>query len=75
MSRVRASHRAAASRLDGSPPEGPDWMHEVKHDAFRSLLSVEAGKVLAFTRNGHDWSERYPGVVTAAGKLLGRTAI
>jgi bifunctional non-homologous end joining protein LigD len=29
------------------PPEGEKWVHEVKHDGYRTLLAVERGKVVA----------------------------
>jgi hypothetical protein len=51
------------------PPEGADWLHEVKHDGYRTMLLVERGTALAYTRNGHDWSDRYPAIITAARKL------
>jgi bifunctional non-homologous end joining protein LigD len=61
--------------LTDQPPEGADWIHEVKHDGYRTMLLVKRGTALAHTRNGHDWSDRYPGIVAAAGKLPCRNAI
>ena len=45
------------------PPTGPGWIHEVKHDGHRTMLVVERGSARAYTRNGHDWSDRYPGTM------------
>lgn len=47
-------------------PDGPDWIHEVKYDGYR--LRVErSGKVVSLiTRNGHDWTKRFPWIVEAA---------
>src|SRR3954447_17997831 len=59
----------------GQPPQGSNWIHEVKHDGYRTLLVIESGNVCAHTRNGFDWSERYPGVVSEAGTLPYRAAI
>ena len=53
-------------------PTGPDWLHEIKHDGYRMLIQREGDRVRLFTRNGHDWSDRYPLIVAAARKL--RTA-
>jgi bifunctional non-homologous end joining protein LigD len=61
--------------LTDRPPEGADWIHEVKHDGYRTQLVIERGAVRAFTRNGLDWSERYPGIVDRAGSLACRSAI
>jgi len=56
-------------------PEGANWIHEVKHDGYRTMLLVERGAARAHTRNGHNWSDRYPGIIAAARKLPCRSAI
>jgi len=55
--------------LTDQPPDGANWLHEVKHDGYRTMLLVERGTAIAYTRNGHDWSERYPGIIASARKL------
>src|SRR5215210_3085164 len=57
------------------PPEGTDWIHEVKHDGYRTVVVVDRGEARAYTRNGFDWSDRYPGIVSSAAKLKCRSAI
>jgi bifunctional non-homologous end joining protein LigD len=47
-------------------PAAPDWIHEIKHDGYRLIVHREGGRVRLFTRNGHDWSDRYPLIVEAA---------
>jgi len=42
-----------------SPPDGRDWVHEIKVDGYRTLAYVEAGRVRLVTRGGHDWTSRY----------------
>jgi bifunctional non-homologous end joining protein LigD len=61
--------------LVDQPPEGPQWIHEVKHDGYRSLLLVDRGKTRVYTRNGFDWTDRYPSIVRAASELRCRSAI
>src|SRR6266536_3373560 len=61
--------------LTDRPPRGSDWIHEVKYDGYRTLLVLEAGCARAYTRNGFDWSNRYPGIVSAAAKLSCRSAM
>ena len=34
-------------------------MHEVKFDGYRMQID-KAGKVTIFTRNGHNWTDRFP---------------
>jgi bifunctional non-homologous end joining protein LigD len=57
------------------PPQGDEWLHEIKHDGYRTLLVVEAKQACADTRTGLDWTSRYPGIVSAALKLDCRSAI
>jgi bifunctional non-homologous end joining protein LigD len=47
-------------------PAGPDWLHEIKHDGYRLIVHRDGKRVRLFTRNGHDWSDRYPLIVEAA---------
>ncbi len=47
-------------------PSGPDWIHEIKHDGYRILVTREDKRVHLFSRNGHDWTDRYPWIVEAA---------
>jgi bifunctional non-homologous end joining protein LigD len=57
------------------PPEGKHWIHEIKHDGYRCQVLVERGQARIFTRNGYDWSDRYPGIVRAAANLRCKSAI
>jgi hypothetical protein len=45
------------------PPAGSEWVHEIKHDGFRLLRRRGASGVRLFTRNGNDWTERFPLIV------------
>ena len=45
------------------PPSGGDWIHEVKHDGYRTQLVLERGEVRAFTRRGFDWTDGNPPIV------------
>src|SRR5262249_50818055 len=51
------------------PPAGSDWIHEIKHDGFRLLARRGASAARLFTRNGHDWTARFP-LIAAAVDLL-----
>ena len=51
--------------LVDSVPEGPDWIHEVKYDGYRCLIATGGGKVMAYTRTGLDWSEKFAPIVSA----------
>ncbi len=47
-------------------PDRPEWIHEVKHDGYRLIVQRDGKRVRLFTRNGHDWTDRYPRIVVAA---------
>ena len=55
------------------PPVGTDWVHEVKHDGYRLQVRREGDVVRLFTRNGYDWSTRYPTIASTAAKLRARS--
>jgi bifunctional non-homologous end joining protein LigD len=57
------------------PPAGIDWIHEIKHDGFRLLARRGAPGVRLFTRNGHDWTERFPLIVDAVSALKVATCL
>jgi ATP-dependent DNA ligase len=66
MFRVTTRLRFIEPQLTSSvekPPEGKHWIHEIKHDGHRSQVVIDRGQVRVFSRNGHDWSDRYPGIV------------
>ncbi|MBW3568232.1 MAG: DNA ligase D, partial [Proteobacteria bacterium] len=41
-------------------PRGNDWIHEIKVDGYRVMAYLQNGKVKLLTRNGHDWTHRFP---------------
>ena len=59
------------------PPTGPDWVHEIKHDGYRLMARRDALSVgiRLLTRNGYDWSSRYPLIVRAVNKLKVRSCL
>jgi bifunctional non-homologous end joining protein LigD len=47
-------------------PDRPDWIHEVKYDGYRLMVQRDGDRVRLITRNGYDWTKRYPWIVEAA---------
>ena len=41
-------------------PDRPEWIHEIKHDGYRLIVQREGKRVRLWTRNGHDWRDRFP---------------
>ncbi|HEU0159395.1 MAG TPA: non-homologous end-joining DNA ligase, partial [Hyphomicrobiaceae bacterium] len=56
------------------PPNGQDWVHEIKLDGYRMQLRVEAGNAAMRTRKGLDWTGKFA-AITAAGRALGNCII
>jgi bifunctional non-homologous end joining protein LigD len=50
-------------------PTGNDWLHEYKYDGYRLVVATAGGAATAWTRNGHDWSDRFRAIVRAAACL------
>jgi bifunctional non-homologous end joining protein LigD len=50
----------ATCLLVDRPPNGPDWVHEIKLDGWRLQIRVEDGTATLRTRNGHDYSSTFP---------------
>lgn len=46
--------------LVDAPPEGPDWLHEIKLDGYRVLWRFEDGKTRFLTRTNQDWTAKFP---------------
>lgn len=49
-----------------SVPAGPNWIHEIKYDGYRLRVERQGKAVRLITRNGHDWTSRFPWIVEAA---------
>jgi bifunctional non-homologous end joining protein LigD len=61
--------------LSAEPPAGAGWIHEIKHDGFRTLIGIAGKDARAFTRSGLDWSDKYQRVIDACRKLRCRSAL
>ena len=61
--------------LVDKPPVGPQWVHEIKWDGYRVSAYVADGAATIRTRNGHDWTKRFPAIARAAARLKVRSAV
>jgi bifunctional non-homologous end joining protein LigD len=57
------------------PPLGDDWLHEIKFDGYRILATVRAGKARLTSRNGLDWTAKFPELAEALAALPVKTAV
>ncbi|HWK66111.1 MAG TPA: non-homologous end-joining DNA ligase [Rhizobiaceae bacterium] len=58
--------------LVAKPPEGDRWFHEIKYDGYRTQIIISGSEARAYTRRGHDWTDKYRILVDAARELFGR---
>jgi bifunctional non-homologous end joining protein LigD len=50
-------------------PSGAGWLHEMKYDGYRCLLSLAGGEARIHTRTGLDWTDKFPEIAEAAGSI------
>jgi bifunctional non-homologous end joining protein LigD len=63
-----------ASSAD-APPDGPEWVSEIKFDGYRLLVEKSAGRVRLLTRNGLDWTRRFAAIAEAVAALPAETLL
>jgi bifunctional non-homologous end joining protein LigD len=66
---------AAADRALDEAPEGSAWLHEIKFDGYRLLGFLSDGEVVLRTRNGLDWTAKFPSVASAIASLKAKDAV
>ena len=49
-------------------PAGQDWLLEIKYGGYRLRVERDGDRVRLITRNGYDWTKRYPWIVESAVK-------
>ncbi|MFZ1988611.1 MAG: DNA polymerase ligase N-terminal domain-containing protein, partial [Alphaproteobacteria bacterium] len=60
--------------LVDEPPEGKNWLHEIKYDGYRAITSVANGKAVIYTRKGLDWTARFGPIGPAVAALPVKSA-
>ncbi|WP_247338435.1 non-homologous end-joining DNA ligase [Bradyrhizobium sp. CW4] len=55
-------------------PSGAQWIHEVKYDGYRIQLHIDGDDRKAFTRNGHNWINRFA-VIAGAFDIPGQAIV
>ncbi|PPV06366.1 ATP-dependent DNA ligase [Xanthomonas bromi] len=62
------------AKLGQAPPEGGQWLHEIKWDGYRILATVTDGKVRLWSRNALEWTDKTPEIAGAIQALGLRSA-
>ena len=65
----------AQPQLLDRPPKGDGWLHEVKFDGYRVQLHKADKDVTIFSRNGADFTSRWPAIAYALQHLPTKSAI
>jgi bifunctional non-homologous end joining protein LigD len=77
-----ATKRSLPKRLDvqlatltEQPPEGNEWIHEIKFDGYRMLCRIEKKSIHFLTRNHQNWTRKLPELVDSAKALSVTSAV
>lgn len=55
-----AKLEAQVAQLADTPPVGDGWLHELKFDGYRMLAKIAGGRAQLISRNGNDWTAKFP---------------
>src|SRR5262249_41619960 len=61
--------------LVDAPPDGSEWLHEIKLDGYRMLCRIGRGSARLLTRNGLDWTDRFPDLTAALAEPPARSVL
>ncbi|MEA9806566.1 DNA ligase D [Xanthomonas campestris] len=62
------------AKLGQAPPDGAQWVHEIKWDGYRILATVTDGQVRLWSRNALEWTDKIPDIRDAIQALNLRSA-
>ena len=73
--RLPATMKPQLATLVDTAPSSDDWSYEIKFDGYRVLVRIDreaaakSKSTQIFTRNGHDWTDKFSRQVRALSKL------
>ena len=73
--KLPATFKPQLATLVDTAPSSDDWSYEIKFDGYRVLVRIDreaaskAKSTQVFTRNGHDWTDKFSRQVKALGQL------
>jgi bifunctional non-homologous end joining protein LigD len=59
----------ALMTLVDRPPDGEQWLFEIKYDGYRMVARIERGKARIYSRNGKEWTNAFSSVADALAAL------
>jgi ATP-dependent DNA ligase len=63
------------STLRDRLPKGEGWFYEVKLDGYRMQVHKAGRRITLYTRNGADWTERFPRLAASLTSLACGSAV
>ena len=72
---MNSEYRPQLATLVAEPPRGDAWLHEIKFDGYRIGCRILDGRATLISRNGKDWTRRFPDIADAAVRLGVREAL
>jgi bifunctional non-homologous end joining protein LigD len=66
---ARVVYRPQLARLVKDPPEGDEWLHEMKYDGYRIGAVAGVRSAALISRNGKDWTAAFPDIAAAVNDL------
>ena len=67
--------KPSLATLAAKAPDSPNWIHEIKFDGYRLQARLDNGEVTLLTRNGLDWTAKFPAIAKAVSGLKARQAL
>jgi bifunctional non-homologous end joining protein LigD len=68
-------YEAQLATTVAAPPEGDEWIHELKFDGYRIGLRKHGDAVELWSRRGQNWTADFPTVAAAGAALSSRQAL
>jgi ATP-dependent DNA ligase len=67
---MKAKRRTSPDGSFGASAVRPRGLHEVKFDGWRAQLHKSGDEVTIYTRNGYDYTKRFPSIRIASSRFL-----
>ncbi|AKV02943.1 ATP-dependent DNA ligase [Labilithrix luteola] len=79
MPRFGAIEPQLATLVGAVPVAGPttvgDWIYEIKYDGYRAITTLDHGEVQIASRNGKDWTSKFPEIAEAVSRIRAKQAV
>jgi bifunctional non-homologous end joining protein LigD len=62
-------YKSQLAMLTKEPPDGEQWLHELKYDGYRIGCLIARGAVTLISRCDNDWTAQFPEIAAAARTL------